>query len=83
MLEQRCGGVHSHLRIEGRYTKNSAVYTPALARHFALAFGEALRRRTLEEEDGDRRFRGESVVVNDLLLTGGWRVKREWFWKRS
>lgn len=32
-----CKGGHSHVRIEGKYTKPSAEYVPALARHFALA----------------------------------------------
>ena len=44
-LEQRCRGGHQHVRIEGRYTKDSAIYTKALARHFARAFGEPLRSR--------------------------------------
>ena len=37
-LEVRCPGGHQHLRIEGKYTKASAVYVPELALHFAKAF---------------------------------------------
>ena len=41
-LEKRCGGGHQHVRIEGKYTKDSAIYPPALAEHFAECFAEAL-----------------------------------------
>ena len=37
-LTVRCKGGHKHLRIEGKLTKASAVYVPALAEHFCSCF---------------------------------------------
>ena len=83
MLERRCCGGHGHVRIEGKFTKGSAIYTPDLAKHFAVAIGDALLRRISEEQIGRScKFRGESIVVNDILSSGSWRVKRGWFWKK-
>lgn len=83
MLEKRCGGGHRHIRIEGKYTKGSAIYMPDLAKHFAKALGDALLCRAREEADVfPKRSQGESVVVNDILSSGRWKVKRDWFWKK-
>lgn len=42
-LDTRCPGGHKHIPIAGALTKPSAIYVPALARHFAIAFKNALR----------------------------------------
>jgi len=80
-LEQRCRGGHQRVRIEGRYTKDSAIYTKALARHFARAFGRAIEEQRREREDLSPAHGIHSVFVNDLLKTGGWKIERAWFWK--
>lgn len=66
-LSVPCNGRHQHLRIEGKFTKPSAVYVPRLAR-MTRSFLSALAPCT------------ESVVLNDLLLTGDWKVDLQWFW---
>ena len=43
MTRRRRGG-HKRVRIEGKLTKASAVYVPALAMHFAMGFKKALDR---------------------------------------
>ena len=81
-LEVRCPGGHDHVRIEGRWTKDSAIYVPALAEHFARAFAVALRRqRTVEEHQLDVRGL-ESVLSNDVLTTGSWETDLVWCWRR-
>ena len=34
-VERRCPGGHKHLKVEGKYTKASAIYTPELCTHLA------------------------------------------------
>eukprot|EP00435_Cladocopium_sp_Y103_P043632 s2722_g12.t1 len=81
-LTVRCCGGHSHLRIEGKYTKPSAVYVDGVAAHFAHAYHKSLllldaEERLMPEVDGL-----ESIVINDLALSSKWQVVRSWFWKR-
>jgi hypothetical protein len=42
-LERKCTRDHQHVRIQGGYTKGSAVYTPEMGMHLAIAFRKALR----------------------------------------
>ena len=81
-LERKCPGGHDHIRIEGKFTKQSAVYTYELARHFAWHFWKALR--ALEAEDAEYNCAGhESVIVNDVLATGHWRLSKVWAWRKK
>ena len=43
-VEHRCTRDHVHVRIQGKYTKDSAIYPPAMGMHLAVAFKNALRR---------------------------------------
>lgn len=80
-MERRCPGGHPHVRIEGKWTKNSAIYVPALAKHFALSIADALR-RVQSVESCIIDVRGlESVVCNDVLSTGSWEVDLAWRWR--
>ena len=80
-LETRCPGGHDHVRIEGKWTKDSAVYVPALAEHLARAFAKALRRK-IHTEAATVDVKGlESVVCNDVLSTGAWRTELVWHWR--
>lgn len=69
--------------IQGAYTKKPAVYIQGVARHFALAFAAALRRKRLGEVAEAETSGEESVFVNDLLRSSGWRLVRVWFWRRK
>ena len=82
-LQTKCPGGHSHIRIEGKYTKVSAIYTPALAKHIARIFAEALRRKAHFEADSFEVSGLESTLANDLLMTGQWKVEKVWDWKKS
>ena len=76
-----CRGGHRHLRIEGKFTKPSAVYVPRLAEHFAKAFFKAVRMRVLAEEEKGTALGVESIVSNDILMTGSWDLELQWYWK--
>eukprot|EP00438_Fugacium_kawagutii_P018756 Skav204395 [mRNA] locus=scaffold2947:164542:176525:+ [translate_table: standard] len=80
-MTRKCPGGHSHIRIEGKWAKGSAIYVPALARHFATFIAAALRRvRTVESHAMDVRGL-ESVLCNDVLTTGQWKVELAWRWR--
>ena len=81
LVEMRCRGGHKHIRIEGKYTKQSAIYPPAMAEHLSLAFVDALARMRLREE-GDRLRGGlQGLLVDDVLRTEGWKESCVWYWK--
>eukprot|EP00438_Fugacium_kawagutii_P026890 Skav209536 [mRNA] locus=scaffold2497:55771:60994:- [translate_table: standard] len=82
-LETRCPGGHPHVRIEGKYTKPSAMYTPGLAVHLAKAFARALRVKRTADENEVKTVGLESVVSNDLLVSGNWVEEFSWHWRKA
>eukprot|EP00435_Cladocopium_sp_Y103_P043042 s6_g12.t1 len=80
-MQRKCCGGHLHVRIEGKYTKPSSMYTPGLADHFANAFATALRVLRHAAADEPRVSGVESVVANDLLSSGAWQLESAWFWR--
>ena len=81
-VETRCPGGHRHVRIEGKWTKGSAVYPDALGHHLALAFARALRIHSSNPDDVD--LAGfESPLVNDMMETCKWTLGRVWEWKKA
>ena len=82
-LHRRCTKDHSHVKIEGVWTKASAVYTDQLAEALAGSFDKALSRRHRETRAHDKKAAGlENIAVNDYLLSGGWFTKKVWSWKK-
>ena len=81
MLSVACPRNHRHIRIEGKLTKPSAVYVPALAKRFAEAFHLALSIQKDEETADVRGPKVESLVLNDILAGGEWRTDLQWFWR--
>ena len=80
-LDTRCRGGHTHVRIEGAYTKNSAIYTEGLADHLARLFDEAISAKHKRDSDAPRVSGLESVVLNDILSTGEWTLSHAWAWR--
>ena len=80
-MQTKCPGGHEHLRIEGQYTKPSAIYVPALAEHFAAFIHQALRVRAAREASEANVAGLESVLANDVLLTGEWKAEMSWRWR--
>ena len=80
-LETKCPGGHDHLRIEGKWTKPSAVYVRDLAMHVAKGFYKAIFQARAIEEEEKPAFGLESVLVNDVLASSRWTVLRSWYWR--
>ena len=81
-LSVKCPGGHKHIRIEGKYTKGSAVYVDGLGKHLAEGFAKTLRsRRAWADDINVDGF--ETPVVNDILDAGPWQVEKQWFWKKQ
>jgi hypothetical protein len=78
-LEKRCPGGHDHVRIEGAYTKPSAVYVDGLADHIAEAFHSALTSIDAQHRLSPEVEGLESIVSNDVMLTSRWDLVRSWF----
>eukprot|EP00435_Cladocopium_sp_Y103_P040350 s366_g11.t1 len=82
-LHRKCSKDHDHIKIEGQWTKQSATYTDQLAEAVAGAFDKALNRKLRSERLQTPKTEGlENVLVNDLLLSGGWFVKKSWPWRK-
>ena len=79
-IAAKCPGGHTHVRIEGKYTKASAMYHPGLAKHLASVIARALRSRLDLDEPSCPRF--ESVVLNDVLAHAPWKVCSVWDWEK-
>ncbi len=80
-MQTKCPGGHSHVKIEGRFTRPSAVYVRDLAMHVAKGFRHALVVSGEEQVNAVQGF--ESVIVNDALLSSRWEEERSWFWKKK
>ena len=79
-LNVPCPGGHEHVKVEGQYTKASAVYHPALAEYIARQIYKALALRSQDEQP--EKPCHESVVLNDLLSQDGWETAGSWSWKQ-
>ena len=82
-LEVKCPGGHPHVRVEGKYMKDSAIYPEDLGMHVALGFRSALEFLRRCDEDQPELAGSESVVSNDILQTRQWDLGRCWSWKRK
>ena len=78
-LARPCRGGHTHVVIQGKYTKASAVYPDELAREIAIVYGEFLNAKLLRRATGAGL---ESPLINDLLAARPWTLERVWKWKR-
>eukprot|EP00435_Cladocopium_sp_Y103_P016644 s3901_g4.t1 len=81
-LEARCPGGHDHIKIEGKFTRASAVYSWELARHLALHFARALRAVAAQDEAFDVAGH-ESPLTNDVLAAQEWKVDKVWWWGKK
>lgn len=81
-MNVRCQGGHSHVRIQGKYTKASAIYHPELADFLASHFVAALDALSAIDDDDGHPTCLESVVLNDVLNQGGWTVGASWEWNK-
>lgn len=81
-LHRKCDNSHQHIKIEGQYTKASAVYTDELAYALAACISKGLRRKKACEAYSWTKDSGlEAVAFNDLLVSSEWAVVDDWTWK--
>ena len=83
-LRRRCDGSHSHVTVQGSYTKDSATYVPELAHAIASAFKEAVEaRRALDKSQSSLNVHGhESQLVNSIALSAEWKVDSVWTYRK-
>lgn len=83
-IHRKCDRSHKHIKIEGKYTKASAVYTDGLAIALANCIAKNLRRKRANENRQSTSDSGlESVVFNDVLVGSSWKVEDEWTWRKD
>ena len=84
LLERRCSRDHGHIRIEGRYTRPSAVYCEGLAEALARFYRDHLSAHARTEERLNLQVAGlEDQISNELCLALDWRTSSSWRWKGS
>eukprot|EP00438_Fugacium_kawagutii_P030498 Skav212494 [mRNA] locus=scaffold2060:20226:24812:- [translate_table: standard] len=79
-LSKRCDRSHTHVVIQGQYTKASATYVPALAECLGDSFVEAMKAMRSEAVDAEvGQAKGlESQLVNSIALSSEWSVLSSW-----
>ena len=78
LIHRKCPGNHQHTKIQGQYTRCSAVYHPRVASAFARVLARAILDKPPPEQP--RKVGLESVAVNDVLISGQWRTVSCWAW---
>ena len=84
-LAIRCDKSHTHVQIQGAYTKKSATYTPQLACKIAEVLAEAIEVKKSGLRDLDRlNVKGlESQLVNSVAMSSDWQVDAVWDFKKN
>ena len=81
-LSKRCTKDHEHVRIEGRFTKNSAIYCDGLASALARCFRDPIVSKINLESVVDFKKEGlEDIVTNDVCQTHEWCLTKQWRWR--
>lgn len=81
-IHHPCSKDHTHIPIQGRFTKPSAVYTPGLALALAKLFKQRLDSQDEALNFFDLKVDGlEDQASNDLALSLRWKVDSSWRWK--
>ena len=79
-----CTKDHVHVKVQGKYTKGTAIYTDQLASRFADVIEEALRRKKSAEASLEPKVDGlESTLSNLCALSAPWKEEKSWLWKKS
>ena len=71
-LARRCSRDHSHVKIQGKFTKPSATYCEGLAKALAQVFARHLFRRRVLNAHYELKGDGlEDALTNEVLLVTG------------
>ena len=84
-INRRCQCTTKHLQVQGKYTKASATYTDALAEAIAIDLCRwvSQEREVLLEESKVVSKGLESLVINDLAVSGDWKVESSWSFRKE
>ena len=79
-ISDRCDGGHTHVPVEGQYTKKSATYVEGLAIALAKVFANGISRLLDFEAVANSISPSglESQLVNELSLSSAWQVTSVW-----
>ena len=81
-LDRPCTGGHTHVKIEGKFTRPSATYVDGLAYELATVFKESLEILRMAEQATALNVDGlEDPLSNDIALAYDWKVEDSWKWK--
>ena len=78
-LHRKCPGGHSHLPVQGKHAKASAIYHDTVALALGSVFDRALK--ALPPPPAPEAEGLEGLVVNDILASTEWEVASSWTWK--
>ena len=82
-LASKCTRDHEHVKIQGAFTRPSAVYCPGLALAIAKVFARHLKFTEECRVQQEINVAGlESVLSNDLCQTLRWSCVEAWRWKK-
>lgn len=83
-MHRPCSRDHPHVRIQGGFTKASAVYCDGLADAVAELFRAHLAAKKDAERRLDIKTEGlEDMLSNEICLAGKWRTSQAWRWKKE
>lgn len=82
-LHRKCDRSHMHVKVEGQFTKTSAVYADDLAEALAAVFSQAIAKKLRREVALEPEVRGlENPFCNDVLVSAKWRTVSVWTWRK-
>ena len=84
-ISKRCDGSHSHVLVQGQYTKQSATYVEDLAAALALVFAAGIRHLNdfLDHAQVPKCEGLESQLVNELCCSMPWEIEDVWNFRIS
>ena len=82
-LHRKCDRSHMHVKVQGQFTKTSAVDTDDLAEALAAVFSKAIAKKLRKETFLEPEVQGlESPLCNDVLVSAQWKTVSVWTWRR-
>lgn len=83
-ISKRCDRTHSHIQVQGKYTKASASYVPLLAKAFARTLADAIvgMGSSLSFDSLTVASGLENQLVNDLAISMPWSLVAVWTFGR-
>lgn len=81
-LRRRCQCKGPHLRVEGKYTKSSASYTPELADTLSQVLSSAILAMRPKEKK-EKSVGHENLLVNEVMKSSNWSIRSSWAFKHQ